>query len=67
MKSSNRIISVVVDAIAIVACCVGLCLNFMEGITSSSDRLAILLFIILLFISIYNLLRSVKKLKVNDR
>ena len=67
MKSGNRIVSVVVNAIAIVSCCVGLCMNYMEGMTSSSDRFAILLFFILLCISTYNLLRSVKKLKDNNR
>jgi len=63
MKQVNRIISFVIDIFALILCGFGLCLNIFEGVVSRSDKLAIILFAILLIISAYNLVRSIKKLK----
>lgn len=60
-------LSFIIDCLSVILCCIGLFLNLREGIGSKPDMLVIAILSFLLCISAYNLVRSVKKLKVRDK
>ena len=60
MKPVNRIISFGKDIFAVILCCLGLIVNINEGVTTRADRFAIVLFVLLLFIALYNLVKVIR-------
>ena len=60
-------LSLIIDCLSVILCCIGVFANLREGIGNKPDMLVIIILSFLLFVSAYNLVRSVKKLKVRDK
>ena len=60
-------LSFIIDCLSVILCCIGMFFNLREGIGSKLDMLVIAILLFLLCVSAYNLVRSVKKLKVRDK
>ena len=65
MKPFGPVVDLVAYLISVLICCTGLTLNIFEGVSSKSDKRAVALFVIMLCISFFCLVRSIKRLKGN--